>query len=566
MTVRDYFGDELGTDYYYSHPTNYKSRGVFSIDEPSPTITSISTPVAPGYQKHKNDPVDPRDPRVRVLTTTERARVQTFPVDYVWTECKTHTERMIGNAVPPKLAEVVGRAILEYNADVPAAETFQSLQKITASKPATEPASVLLAPANENIIGRVAVIDADLAERRTPKIPNLACLHLSGYYKQHGYAVELKLGYDNLETYDKVFISKVFTKTSVPTEVLSLPNVEYGGTGFFDDKAPPLPHDVEHSMPDYDLYADWVKSMIGTPKNPRNPDSSLYKTNDFKYYTDYSIGYLSRGCFRQCGYCVNRNTTSSEMHSSVNEFLDVKRPKIMLLDDNIFACTRHWRSLIAEVKATGKQFVFKQGLDFRLLTDGKIHEMMSWRYDNAFYFAFDNLEDKDLIEKNLKRIFELYPDCKKKFMCYVLCCYDRDGSYDNDFWLRDVESVFERCFILTKYSVSPYVMRYEQVENSPYKGMYINLAGWANQPTLFKKHCFAMFSIRKSMGEDDFNRYGYDCEKYLAEGGEKRSSWRYMEDFTAEHPEIADRYFHTVPDSLLEYGSGVKYEVSSGTP
>ena len=40
MTMRDYFGDSLGTEHYYRHPRSYARRGVFSIDEPSPTITS----------------------------------------------------------------------------------------------------------------------------------------------------------------------------------------------------------------------------------------------------------------------------------------------------------------------------------------------------------------------------------------------------------------------------------------------------------------------------------------------------------------------------------------------
>lgn len=38
MTVRDYLGESLGMDHYYRHPRNYNRRGVFSIDEPAPTI------------------------------------------------------------------------------------------------------------------------------------------------------------------------------------------------------------------------------------------------------------------------------------------------------------------------------------------------------------------------------------------------------------------------------------------------------------------------------------------------------------------------------------------------
>ena len=38
-----------------------------------------------------------------------------------------------------------------------------------------------------------------------------------------------------------------------------------------------------------------------------------------------------------------------------------------------------------------------------------------------------------------------------------------------------------------KYGCLPYVMRYKDFENSPYRGTYINLASWCNQPHQFKK-------------------------------------------------------------------------------
>ena len=90
----------------------------------------------------------------------------------------------------------------------------------------------------------IAVIDADLIGRPRHNFPNLACMKISGYYKSKGYEVVLKRDYEGLEAFDKVFISKVFTDTPFPDEVLKLPNVEYGGTGFFYDKTPNLPDNI----------------------------------------------------------------------------------------------------------------------------------------------------------------------------------------------------------------------------------------------------------------------------------------------------------------------------------
>lgn len=113
MTVRDYFGNRLGIDAYYRHPRSYARRGVFSIDEPSPTIRGVNRPMPKGYKLHHNDPVSTLD-GVRPLTTLERAEIQTFPSDFVWVGKKTEVEQMIGNAVPVKLAEHVANLIREY--------------------------------------------------------------------------------------------------------------------------------------------------------------------------------------------------------------------------------------------------------------------------------------------------------------------------------------------------------------------------------------------------------------------------------------------------------------------
>lgn len=113
MTVRDYFGKSIDTNYYYRHPRNYSRRAVFSIDESSPTIRGVNRPIPKGYPGHPGDPVNISD-AVRPLTTLERSQIQTFPKDFVWAGNKTEIEQMIGNAVPVNLAKFVATAIIEY--------------------------------------------------------------------------------------------------------------------------------------------------------------------------------------------------------------------------------------------------------------------------------------------------------------------------------------------------------------------------------------------------------------------------------------------------------------------
>lgn len=116
MTVRDYFGNELGIEHYYRHPRSYQRRGVFSIDEPSPTIRGVNRPIPPKYKFHPGDTTTlEKTPSLRPLTTHERSQIQTFPKEFNWGEIsKADTEQMIGNAVPVKLAEYVAMCIKEY--------------------------------------------------------------------------------------------------------------------------------------------------------------------------------------------------------------------------------------------------------------------------------------------------------------------------------------------------------------------------------------------------------------------------------------------------------------------
>ena len=351
----------------------------------------------------------------------------------------------------------------------------------------------------------IAIIDADLIGRKKHRFPNLACMKLAGYHKDLGDIVELKLDYSNLQSYDKVYISRVFTDTPVDEVALQLPNVTYGGTGFYYDKAPQLPYEVEHHMPDYHLYDDWVSGQLALG----------VKASDLKYYTDYSIGFMTRGCFRKCPFCVNKNYNQVMQHSPLDEFLDPTRKKICLLDDNFLGCSG-WKTMLDQLKASGKRFQFKQGLDERILTDEKCRELFSCKYDGDYIFAFDNVADAPLITSKLELIRK-YTDKVAKF--YVLCGFDRGDKYDDNFWIQDIIDLFTRIKILMQFKCIPYVMRFERYKDSPYRGIYISAARWSNQPSMFKKKSFREFCMLR------------------------KDSIRYLEEFESVHPEVATQFF-----------------------
>lgn len=321
------------------------------------------------------------------------------------------------------------------------------------------------------------------------------------------------MNWKDIDQYDKVYVSKVFDYSIIPIDLDTYKNVEYGGTGFFYDNAESLPDEIEHHKPDYDLYLPWVNDMIDKGK----------KRKEFEYYLDYSIGFTTRGCFRKCDFCVNKKYNKVELHSPIEEFLDINRKYICLLDDNILGYP-NWKEIINKLKATNKYFQFKQGMDERLMTEEKAEILSSCKYRGDYIFAFDNIEDRELIENKLT-IWKKY--CSKTTKLYVLCGFDRNNNYDEQFWKQDIIDTFERIKILMEHQCLPYIMRYKKYEDSPFKGTYINLARWCNQPSQFKKRSYREW-VNANIEVD----------------GENCSTNKYMKFLEKKYPEVAKEYFN----------------------
>ena len=321
----------------------------------------------------------------------------------------------------------------------------------------------------------IALIDNDLVVRKTHNFPNLALMKISAYHKSIGNKIKL-IGFNEINPanlfnteFDKIFISKAFTDSQTPEFITTLNNVEKGGTGFYFDLASNLPDKIEHSSPDYDLY----NPILHTIKNK-------------KYYTDYSIGFLTRGCFRHCSFCVNRNLNKVNLHSPIDEFYDNTKPKIALLDDNFLGLPLKTTVLILDkLKEINKPITFRQGLDIRLLTTKTATKLIELKYDGMMYFAFDMWKYRNEIEDKLKLLKKIYFDKKgeSKFIqtkLYVFCGFDENNIYNDDFFKNDIEILFKRIEIILNYNCVPYVMRYEKSYNTPYEKIYLNIINWTN--------------------------------------------------------------------------------------
>lgn len=239
---------------------------------------------------------------------------------------------------------------------------------------------------------------------------------------------------------DKVYASCVFKKNAAQIERTKAcyPGAEIGGSGVDLDKW--LPEDIEHLMPDYDLYQGFEWGIRG-------------KQNESKWMAA-SMGFTSRGCIRKCKFCiVNRKEGMIRAWTDIYEFWDREKHKtIILYDNNILAAPNFERTCLDLIK--NKLFVdFNQGLDIRIVTPEKAKLLSKLKVDagrgSDFRFAFDLMEVEPAIRKNLPILFKagIKP---YRIIFYVICGFNT--TFEEDIY---------RLKVLQELGVRAYVMLYE---------------------------------------------------------------------------------------------------------
>ena len=399
----------------------------------------------------------------------------------------------------------------------------------------------------------IGLVDADLLCKGT-RHPNLVLLKLAGYFRDHGIPYELIVDEEaDLERYQRVYLSRVFVFTTLPKFITDYQakhpktwgkKLQMGGTGFyateedrdkFDEMRrkdmlllsidPYLPgFSMAHQMPDYNIYNDYiereVEKKVGEEikklqkKNGVAPTTEekekLVTKNRKKYkdYLDYSIGFLTRGCIRQCSFCVNKGERSILPYSELDDFVDESRPFIYLWDDN-FLCYKNWKELLQKLIDRGKPFQFRQGLDERVLNDERAEMLSKAPYHGDFIFAFDQWKDRELIERKLKIWRKHCPSRTTKF--YLFCGYELTAD-DDDKIFTDVYYLFRRIQILMGFGCLGYVMRHADYENHRLGNIYTQIARWCNQPQFYKKMSFEQFILRNQSYQEEHSSSTKICK------------------------------------------------------
>lgn len=372
----------------------------------------------------------------------------------------------------------------------------------------------------------VGLVDADLLDNGT-RHPNLALLKIAGFLKDNKIEHELILDGDaDISVYDQIFMSKVFTFTKEPQFYLNASEenkkkFHIGGTGYYatennakifrqkrdadmvalenDAFLNGFPNhrsvmrkkgiDMQCQMPDYDLYNKFVERQV----------ERGFKREKYKDYLDYSIGFLTRKCYRHCPFCVNRLENGVVQHSKLEWFHDPNRRYVYFWDDNFLAADyKVWKPLLQQLIDRKIMFQFRQGLDERQFAESEHGEEMAYmlskcRYHGDFIFAFDNWKDKDIIEKSLK-VWKKY-NAKKSTKFYLFCGFKQRSNQKKKFY-KDIWELFQRIKVLMQYGCVGYVMRHEDYHNAPVANIYVQIARWCNQPQFYKKMSFWEFCYR----------------------------------------------------------------------
>ena len=195
---------------------------------------------------------------------------------------------------------------------------------------------------------KIGLVDADLLNGGT-RHPNLVLLKIAGYLKDNEVEFDLIIEPNaDIDGYDYIYMSKVFTFTPDPPLYVNAGSnrkkFRLGGTGTYattkdvkefvekrkadmsslendrflnrlrnyrsEEKTHGI--DMAAQMPYYRLYDKYIDKKVAEGRK-----SSYY--DDYRYY---SIGFLTRGCFRHCPFCVNKLEGQVKPYSKLESFLD----------------------------------------------------------------------------------------------------------------------------------------------------------------------------------------------------------------------------------------------------
>lgn len=296
----------------------------------------------------------------------------------------------------------------------------------------------------------IGLIDID------SKIPNLALMKISNYYKNLGEQVEFV---QENKKYEKIYASTIFTRSKPIVNKLIEKyedKIEIGGTGW--DLKKELPIEIEKTKPDYGLYT--AEEIASRMKGIGTKEHKLKKANEI---VNAGMGFTSRGCVRNCGFCfVPKKEGKLRDAAEIGDLINPKS-NVLILHDNNFTADPYCIDKLKEIKERKLIIDINQGCDVRLMTDEKAYWLGQVKHLRSLHYAWDLMEYEN---KVLEGIEILSKHVKKyKHMCFMLVGFNT--TFEEDMY---------RFLKLSSMKVDPFVMIYNQIQDIRLK----HFARWVN--------------------------------------------------------------------------------------
>lgn len=285
----------------------------------------------------------------------------------------------------------------------------------------------------------IGLIDVD------GKLPNLALMKISNFYKSMGEQVEFVRPDAKKTEYEKIYASAIFTKSKGECEKLKEyygDCIEIGGTGWDIEKR--LPTEIENMKPDYDLYtADMIYPKI---KGIMTKERKKAKAQQI---VDAGMGFTSRGCIRNCPFCMVPK--KEECFRQDSEIKDIINPRgnVLVLSDNNLTADPYCIDKLHEIRDRKLIVDINQGCDVRLMTPEIAQALSEVHHLRSLHYAWDLMGFEKQVLDGIKVMSQFIPE--SKHMCFCLVGFNT--SFEEDMY---------RVKKLLELGVRPYIMRYNE--------------------------------------------------------------------------------------------------------
>jgi hypothetical protein len=293
------------------------------------------------------------------------------------------------------------------------------------------------------------------------RIPNLALMKLSTFYKRQGYAVHLNMLTRETAfpaTPAQVFCSVIYQKHREHARGLAAmyPGIVMGGTGW--DLRTELPPEAEACSPDYTLYRaeDLVPRLAGIATRA----AKLAKAQEL---VTAAIGFTARGCVRRCAFCeVPIKEGALRQVATIGDLVTPTSKTLILLNNNLTAQANVLDEL-TEIKSRGLRLDITQGIDVRLMTPEIAKALGEVSHVRSLHYAWDLLA----FERQVWRGIEILSRYVKRYrhLCFMLVGFDT--TFEEDQY---------RFAKLTASKIDPYVMLYNDCQDLRLR----HFARWVN--------------------------------------------------------------------------------------